>query len=87
MERMNSQPKDDRTVIVADGAYTADEALAKSKNIEIVNTNLTGKETPDINADFEFSEDGTQILKCPGGHEPISCSYNKTQRIGAEGDR
>ena len=77
MERMNSQPEDESTVIVADGAYTADEALAKSKNIEIVNTNLTGKETPDINADFEFSEDGTQILKCPGGHEPISCSYNK----------
>ncbi len=77
MERMDSQPEDNHTVIVADGAYTADTALAKSKNIEIVNTNLTGKETPDINADFEFDEEGTKILKCPAGYEPLSCSYNK----------
>lgn len=75
--RMDPQPEDNHTVIVADGAYTADEALAKSKNIDVVNTNLTGKETPDINADFEFNEDGTKILKCPGGYEPLSCSYSK----------
>lgn len=77
VSRMESNSKEDTVTIVADGAYTADKELAKSKNIEIVNTNLTGKDTPDINADFEFNEDGTQITSCPGGYEPLSCSYNK----------
>ena len=27
--------------------------------------------------DFEFSEDGRKVIKCPGGHEPKSCSYNQ----------
>lgn len=75
--RMEKQDESTKVTIVADGAYTADEALTKSKNIEVVNTNLTGKGTPDINADFEFNEDGTKIVKCPGGHEPQNCSYNK----------
>lgn len=78
LEKMDRQ--DRKVTIVADGAYSGEEnrRLAETKNVEIVNTNLTGKEAQDIAADFEFTEDGTQVVKCPGGHEPKSCSYNKT---------
>lgn len=77
ISKMDSASEESPVIIVADGAYTADEELAKSKNVEVVNTNLTGQDAPDINADFEFNEDGTKIIKCPGGYEPLCCSYNQ----------
>lgn len=75
-ERLGKQEK--KTTIVADGAFGGSRniELAKENNIDLVTTNLTGRETADINADFAFSEDGTRVVKCPGGHEPKSCSYN-----------
>ena len=62
--------------IVTDSAYsgTQNEELAAEKNVHLVTTNLTGRKAEDILADFEFSEDGRKVLKCPGGHEPKSCS-------------
>lgn len=65
--------------IVTDGAYSGmqNEELAAEKNVRLVTTNLTGREAEDIMADFEFSEDGRKVIKCPGGHEPKSCSYNQ----------
>ena len=65
-------------VIVTDGAYsgTANEELAAGKNVQLVTTNLTGREAQDIAADFEFNEDGTKVEKCAGGFEPKSCSHN-----------
>ena len=77
IENMETQPDDAPVTIVADGAYTANEILAKKKNIDVVNTNLSGKETADIYADFEFNEDGTEIIKCPGGHSPTSCRFTE----------
>jgi len=74
---LGEQP--DRITIVADGAYSGSEnrKQAEANNITIVNTNLTGRETEDIAADFNFSEDGESVISCPAGHEPKSCSYNK----------
>lgn len=65
--------------VVTDGAYSGmqNEELAAEKNVRLVTTNLTGREAEDIIADFEFSEDGRKVIKCPGGHEPKSCSYNQ----------
>lgn len=77
LEQMIKQ--EERTVIVADGAYSGAEImqLAAEKNIELITTSLTGKPTPDILADFEFNEAGTKVLRCPAGHAPKSCSYMK----------
>ena len=78
-ERLNNLEKQEETVtIVADGAYAgADNAeLAKEKNIEIVTTELAGRETRDIAADFTFSEDGKEILSCPAGNVPKKTTYN-----------
>jgi hypothetical protein len=62
------------------GAYASAEniALAASKNIELVPTDLAGRETAPIMADFKFNEDFTRVTECPAGHAPKSCSYNKT---------
>ena len=79
-ETLDGMEKQDETVtIVTDGAYsgTQNEELAAEKNVRLVTTNLTGREAEDIQADFEFSEDGRKVIKCPGGHEPKSCSYNQ----------
>ena len=79
-ETLDSMEKQAETVtVVTDGAYsgTQNEELAAEKNVRLVTTNLTGREAEDIMADFEFSEDGRKVIKCPGGHEPKSCSYNQ----------
>lgn len=63
---------------ITDGAYSGaeNEQLAKKKNVRLVTTNLTGRQADDIMADFKFSENGQEVLRCPGGHTPKSCSYN-----------
>lgn len=70
------------TVIVTDAAYsgTENQTLAKDKNVTLITTDLTGRDTADIMADFEFNEEGTKVLKCPAGHEPKSCSYMKSSK-------
>ncbi len=77
LEQMDVQ--EEKTVMVADGAYSGTEntQLAADKNVELITTSLTGKEAPDILADFEFNEEGTKVLRCPAGHNPQSCSFMK----------
>lgn len=67
--------QEDGSVLVADGAYCGAQNtnLAATKNIKLVTTDLTGKNVPDIYADFEFNEEGTRIIKCPAGYSPKSC--------------
>lgn len=79
-ETLESMEKQEETVtIVTDGAYSgqANQAAAAEKNVVLVTTNLTGRKVEDFLADFVFSEDGSQVLKCPGGFAPKSCSYHK----------
>lgn len=80
-ENIEQQNESEETVtLVTDGAYYGDEnvELAKEKNITLLTTNLTGVPTPDIYADFEFSEDGKEVLHCPAGHKPRSCCYRNS---------
>lgn len=53
------------------------QSFAKEKNVNLITTSLTGRDTVDIMADFEFNETGTKVLQCPAGHELKSCSYMK----------
>ena len=66
-------------VLITDGAYSGQEnvAAASKKNIELVTTDLIGREAKDIAADFLFTEDGTKVIQCPAGNVPKSCSYAK----------
>ena len=62
---------------VADGAYSgADlQETAEENNVILITTALSGCETRDILADFEFNEAGTRVIRCPAGYAPKSCSY------------
>lgn len=66
------------TIVVTDGAYFGEENRqgAKEKNITLVTTAISGREVPDIYADFEMNAEGTKIAKCPVGYKPKSCSLN-----------
>lgn len=63
--------------MITDGAYggTENQKLAESKNVDLVATALTGKETDPIFADFKLSEDGKEVLSCPCGYNPIKTTY------------
>jgi hypothetical protein len=78
LETTDKRPE--RVTIVTDGAYSGEEnrQLAESKNIELVTTDLLGRETKDIYADFIFSDDGQRIRLCPEGHEPKKSSFVKS---------
>lgn len=73
---------EEEIILVTDGGYDGQDnkALANEKNVRLVTTALIGKEAPDVLADFEFNEDGTRLLKCAAGHEPLRQSYTKSTR-------
>ena len=67
-----------RQVLSADGAYNSDrlQELAAQKNVEIQTTSLTGKAPDDVCADFQLNKEETEIISCPMGNIPTSCTYN-----------
>ena len=75
-----TETQEEGTVLVTDGAYCGlhNTELCAEKNISLVTTSLTGRPTEDIMADFEFSEDGQNVLRCPAGNRPKACTYNGT---------
>lgn len=81
-EYLESRPKDaEKETMICDGAYGGKEnqELAETKNVELVQTALSGKETDTIFAEFELSEDGEEVLKCPAGNKPVKTThYPKT---------
>ena len=54
----NQERTPERRTLVADGAYSGDDLKKKAneKNIDLVTTDLTGRETSDIYADFVFAK-------------------------------
>lgn len=76
------EKSEEEIILVTDGGYDGQDniALAKEKNVKLITTALIGKEAPDALADFEFNKDGTRLLKCAAGHEPISQSFTKSTR-------
>ena len=50
---------------------------AAEKGIELITTDLLGKEPNDVLADFEWSEDGKRLLSCAGGFAPYKCTHNE----------
>lgn len=73
---------EEEIVLITDGGYAGQDnfALAKEKNIKLITTALIGKEAPDALADFTFNDDGTILLRCAAGYEPVRQSYTKTTR-------
>lgn len=63
-------------ILVTDGGYDGQDniALVNEKNVRLVTTALIGKEAPD--------EEGTKLLKCAAGYEPISKAI-QSRRVSA----
>ena len=79
IEKMGKQ--EEKTTLVSDGAFggAENEKLAKENNIDLVTTNLLGRASEDILADFKFSADGKTVLRCPGGYAPRKSWYSEKQ--------
>lgn len=77
-------PKDKREAsaqqetLIADGAYggTENVRLAEESGVELVATALTGKNPDEVMGEFQLSEDGSKVLRCPMGYEPVKRSYH-----------
>ena len=69
--------QEEEVKVLADGAYASKENFdtAKENNIELITTNLVGKKTPEIIADFKVEDD--MIIECPEGHKPTDCKYKE----------
>lgn len=65
-------------VMIGDGAYggEANRKLAESKNIRLITTALASGKADEFMADFDISDDGRTVYKCPNGIEPNRCTYN-----------
>lgn len=48
-----------------------------ARNYTLINTNLTGRPTPDCFADLQFGEDRLTVTACPGGCTPTRTALNK----------
>ena len=65
--------------LITDGAYGGQENVnrAKENGVELVTTGLSGKDPDIIMGEFELSEDGTSVLRCPMGYVPEMCTYKE----------
>ena len=70
---------EEEALLVADGAYSSHKNTQKASehNIKLVTTNFTGRKPSDIFADFEFSNDGKQLLKCAYNQKPLNSHYEQ----------
>ena len=73
----SSEPGDETTAVIADGAYSSQELalMAATKNIGILTTGLLGRKPRPILTRFILTDKGHGISSCPNGNQPKSCSY------------
>ena len=64
--------------LITDGAYggTENVRLAEESGVELVTTALSGKDPDEVMGEFQLSDDGSRVLRCPMGHEPEKSSYH-----------
>ena len=69
--------QEEQVTIITDGAYAGEDntRMAADKNIQLITTDLPGKDVPGIVGKFELNEEETRVLKCPAGYEPLSSSF------------
>ena len=65
-------------VLVTDGAYGGENnvSAAKEHHIKLVTTNFTSHKPAEIFAEFQFNEEGTELLKCINGKKPLYTHYD-----------
>lgn len=63
--------------LITDGAYGSADTFekAKNKNITLYTTALMAKNPGEWEADFVFSEETHELLRCPQGQKPLKSKY------------
>lgn len=76
------EKSEEEIILITDGGYDGPDniALVKEENVRLVTTALIGKGVPDTLADFQFTEEGTKLLKYAVGYKLVSQSYTKSTR-------
>lgn len=69
--------QEEKTFLVADGAYASIEnaAMAKANNIDLVTTSLLKKAPDEIQAHFKLDSANRKVLECPAGKKPYKTRY------------
>ena len=83
-KQLAAMPDDgEKKTEIADGAYSGDDAAktAEAKNVNLFTTSLTGKAPDEHLADFEISDDGKSVLKCPKGYQPYSSIWDEKREL------
>ena len=81
---LEQRPKDAAPeTLITDGAYGGQENIraAREKGVELVTTGLSGKDPDIIMGEFELSEDGTKVLRCPMGHVPEKSTFREKDNM------
>ena len=88
LKGMRTDGNNDKITCVGDSLFNSDEMqrIAHDGNIEIVNTNLTGKAPADHCADHKFDSDGG-LIECAGGASPVDTRINKDGTCTAKIDK
>ncbi len=70
----------DGALLVTDGGYDGGNnvAYAAGRGVELVTTDMIGREPKACLADFEWSDDGRELLSCAAGHAPEKCYYTES---------
>ena len=78
LKGMKSEAENQKITCVGDSLFNGEEMrrVAEENNIEIINTNLTGKAPADHCADHQFDDEGN-LKKCAGNATPVSTRINK----------
>lgn len=86
LEALDGAGPAEGALLVADGGYdgAASAAAAEAAGVELVTTALSGADPADALADFEWSGDGAQLLRCAAGVEPLGCSAHADGRVRAD---
>ena len=72
--------------LVADGAYGGSKniRLAAEHGVNLIPTNFTSEKPADMFADFIFTDDGKELLRCAAGKHPIRTSCTKREMCRAK---
>jgi hypothetical protein len=71
---------EEKVTLLGDGAFAsaANSELAQANNIILVTTAMTGPKPPEVFADFEIDNEGSRVLRCPAGFEPLRQGFSQT---------
>lgn len=75
-----AEPVEGGATLVTDGGYDGggNVAFCAERGVELVTTDMIGRDPADCLADFEWSDDGRRLIRCAAGNEPERCYFTES---------